>query len=218
MGEQNNETEDRHASREQEREFALRVAEQAENLRGPMLLSGASAQEAVTAMASALASKKRTDRIIDFYSMDDAIEIANTIRDQNVREIDVIAGLVLRNARNEREIAVLRCELADLRGAQSVDRTGAHPYRSAPQAATAAPSSPVVTSGAFGRGEGRPGALRRVYGALRACAAPLAGLGLFWFISSPHAPTWVLVVGCATTVTLTLAFRAIVFRAIGWLS
>lgn len=77
---------------------------------------------------------------------------------------DRVAMLESRVERLELGLARAHGELVDLRAAQQpADPTGAHPYRST---AARAPSRPVATSGASERVEGRPGALRRVYGAL----------------------------------------------------
>lgn len=79
---------------------------------------------------------------------------------------DRVAMLESRVERLELGLARAHGELADLCAAQRPeDPTGAHPYRST---AAKAPSSHVTASSASERVEGRPGALRRVYGALRA--------------------------------------------------
>jgi hypothetical protein len=219
------------------RDDAERLKAQIENTQSvsPLaMLTGVSADEAIASFASAFASKNqsaRPDHIIDFYTMDNDIDIADTIRDQNVREIAVIAALVRRNANNERAIESLRCDLADLRAAQSAaDAAGAHPYRSAatqrpalrpppyvplpgpPACFGAAPSCPVVASEAPSTHSSALGVLRRVYGALRgriadACMALvpiLVGVGVYIIGSASGADTIGVVLGMGVTAAVSV--------------
>lgn len=136
------------------------------------------ANDAMSVSRDAIASKPSRDRIVDFWTMNDSIDIENTIRENGLREITVIADLVRLNNQRERDIAALRSEVVDLRAAQQLaDPTGAHPYRSTMPARPA--SSPVAASSAPERVEGRPGVLRRVYVALERLIVPGAlGIGM----------------------------------------
>lgn len=165
-----------------DREHGDRVAEQITNVQSvsPLaMLTGVSRQEAITAIAQLLTSEERP-----------------LPRDPTPDQIRDIAfdGLLESIAERDQRIAHLERELAELRASQrSEDPTGAHPYRSAAQTATAGPSSPVATSGASERVDGRPGALRRVWGALSGFGWPLAMAATcmcMWWGAATHDPAW----------------------------
>ena len=139
----------------EKREFNDRAIEQivkTQNVTPFMFAGGALTHDAIIHLASSLARVERT------LSRE---PIAHDSRDL------MIDDLIQRVDRQSRRIDSLQRDIADLRSAQRpADPTGAHPYRSATQHLAVPASSPVVTSDAFGRPETRPGALRRVYGAL----------------------------------------------------
>jgi hypothetical protein len=102
----------------------------------------------------------------------------------------MIDDLIDRVDRQSRRIDSLELDIVALRSSQPVgDPSGAHPYRSAAQTATAAPSSPVVTSEAAPTSSSASGALRRVYGAL-ASQWPFVGAAAGFAYASVETFAW----------------------------
>jgi hypothetical protein len=187
MGDQNNKTEDRHAARGQERDtfreadreridwnnVAARL-ERLRPLRDRFAVELAAEQVANAQNASPL-------HALSAEQLDAHIEsMANVLVRERVEQLE------RRIEQLELGHAAALGKLADLRAAQSADPTGAHPYRSPVVSATAkprdrvyvpadhpdypyaaAPGRPITASDSAERVEGRPGAWRRVYGALK---------------------------------------------------
>lgn len=161
MGDQNNEAEDQHASREQERDRKQwnDVAARLERLR-PLC----------DQFASEIAKESAAqDRIVEFFqnaqTADDTLRKLSELG--GYAQSDLIAAAIRVQRVTALRVADLERAIADLRAAQPADPTGAHPYRSGQRTASrcptgGAPARPSTT----GRPASRPGALRRVYGAL----------------------------------------------------
>lgn len=139
----------------EKREFTDHAIEQiakTQNVTPFMFTRGTSYDDAIAQLASSLARVERT--------------LSRNPSTYDSRDL-TITDLIQRVDRQSRRLDSLELDIAALRSAQQpADPTGAHPYRSATQATTAAPSSPVATSEAAPTSSSASGAWRRVYGAL----------------------------------------------------
>jgi hypothetical protein len=162
----------------EKREFAERSIAQIAKTRvvGPRpFASDVSTQEAIAALALSVAHAKQSP-------MRDPVS-------RDSRDV-MIDDLIDRVDRQSRRIDSLELDIVALRSSQPVgDPSGAHPYRSAAQTATAAPSSPVVTSEAAPTSSSASGALRRVYGAL-ASQWPFVGAAAGFAYASVETFAW----------------------------
>lgn len=122
------------------------------------------------------------DRIVEFLqnaqTADDALRKLSELG--GYAQSDLIAVAIRVQRVTALHVADLERAIADLRAAQPADPTGAHPYRSGQRTASrrpagGAPARPSTT----GRPASRPGALRRVYGALNRHGVALCIGGFF---------------------------------------
>lgn len=176
----------------EKREFTDRAIEQiakTQNVTPFMFTRGTTYDDAIAQLASSLARVEQT--------------LSRNPSSYDSRDL-VIDDLIDRVHRQSRRIDSLELDIVALRSSQQpADPTGVHPYRSSTQRRgrslpkpplplplpgpaaylypSEAPSSPVVTSETLGRVEGRPGVMRRGYGALErswpaAVMAPVLGV------------------------------------------
>jgi hypothetical protein len=155
MGDQNNKTEDRYASREQERD-TFREAD-----RERIDWNNVAARlERLRPLRDQFAAELAAEQVVNMQNVSPLHALS---AEQLDAPIESMANVLVRARveKFERRIeqlelshAIALGKIADLRAAQPTEPIGAHPYRSARPAK--APSSPVTASTASERVEGRP--------------------------------------------------------------
>jgi hypothetical protein len=154
MGDQNNKTEDRYASREQERD-TFREADRDREKWNDV----AARLERLRPLRDQFAAELAAEQVVNMQNVSPLHALS---AEQLDAPIESMANVLVRARveKFERRIeqlelshAIALGKIADLRAAQPTEPIGAHPYRST---AAKAPSSPVASSTASERVEGRP--------------------------------------------------------------